>query len=669
MPSRRDWETLEALRNSPKGRLQYNRGWSSENSLGINESTVVLSEYAAWVLDHIVNGSEPDDSTKRTSPQDDSVSITRKESETPRSEQSLTEVELSSKLRMEKVMEVEGSIILFEKAQEEKVKAEMQSRVDMCDQFSKSIAEKSVEQLKRFEERMELEQRQEKNQLLEQLEKGSKEALGQQEKLKEEHRHRAKLLTLKLREAEQQRQQEMERIRQEDGRERMRRLCSLQEEALQLIQKIQLDYKQQEALRVDLSAYGQRGNQICGILSSVVRSSSERGFPTQEDVSLGERSLQEMQMLASTIEKELAAAEERKKAEEEAAKEKQKQAELLRQQQEAAPQTPAPAQVHRQIKQEGLQHNASKVTLQRFLQLQKVLEQCQKVCEDLATCEDPQTKKIRALLQRAATVPLSQISSVSGSVLRDLFDKVNNFLMGKPAVNLGRTIRLSQHPLSLDFVSLKLAEKLVNLGAEEVASNHKSAFPIAFVASGLWERHPKVGELFLAILYKNCPYAVPYYPVYKAGTPIEEYQRLLGYKLEDSKVEAQEPFLKRMSGMIRLNAAIMQVRWPFGTSQENHPHGLNQGWHWLAQMVNMDPLTDLTATLLLDFLEVCGNAMMKQYQDQFWKLLVLIKEQYFPQIGKITTTTEMGAVSRLNAFLEASCLALWLMHGPITPLL
>lgn len=115
------------------------------------------------------------------------------------------------------------------------------------------------------------------------------------------------------------------------------------------------------------------------------------------------------------------------------------------------------------------------------------------------------------------------------------------------------------------------------------------------------------------------------------------------------------------------------------------PHGLNNGWRWLAQMLNMEPLADITATLLFDFLEVsevlqaalwserhrtpasrllsgwgefscwtdwnrshlvlrrapppssvsllqvCGHALMKQYQGQFWKLILLLKEEYFPR--------------------------------------
>lgn len=58
-----------------------------------------------------------------------------------------------------------------------------------------------------------------------------------------------------------------------------------------------------------------------------------------------------------------------------------------------------------------------------------------------------------------------------------------------------------------------------------MASHHEAAFPIAVVASGVWELHPRVGELFLAHLHKKCPYAVPHYPPMKDGTPVEEYQR------------------------------------------------------------------------------------------------------------------------------------------------
>uniref|UniRef100_A0AAQ4QNW9 mRNA export factor GLE1 n=1 Tax=Gasterosteus aculeatus aculeatus TaxID=481459 RepID=A0AAQ4QNW9_GASAC len=207
---------------------------------------------------------------------------------------------------------------------------------------------------------------------------------------------------------------------------------------------------------------------------------------------------------------------------------------------------------------------------------------------------------------------------------------------------------------ALSFEQLNAAKDAQKQGEEEVASHHEAAFPIAVVASGVWELHPRVGELFLAHLHKKCPYSVPHYPPMKDGTPVEEYQRILGYRVDDSGVEGQDSFLKRMSGMIRLYAAVIQLKWPYGSKQAAAPHGLNHGWRWLAQMLNMEPLADITATLLFDFLEVCGNALMKQYQTQFWKLIVLLKEEYFPRIEAVTSSGQMGSVIRLKQFLQTS---------------
>ncbi|XP_068594926.1 mRNA export factor GLE1-like [Brachionichthys hirsutus] len=109
-----------------------------------------------------------------------------------------------------------------------------------------------------------------------------------------------------------------------------------------------------------------------------------------------------------------------------------------------------------------------------------------------------------------------------------------------------------------------------------------------------------------------------------------------------------------MSGMIRLYAAVIQQRWPHGSKQGAAPHGLNHGWRWLAQMLNMAPLADITATVLLDFLEVCGNALVREYQGQFWKLLLLLQEEYLQRIEEVTSSHQLGSLCRLQYFLENS---------------
>ncbi|XP_035411201.1 mRNA export factor GLE1 [Cygnus atratus] len=670
------WETLAALRNSSKGRLKYCRHWlQDEDVLEGCTSPLMLSSYSGWVLDRMAGQSDQEIAPSRTStpnkytPCTNQLPLKKVVSASHQGSSPLLSTVLSetkgnnglSLLEMDqevlptllpsKVTEVEGCIRMYEEVHRLKGKEWLRQRQEQQEQMVRAVYDLASEQLKRFDELKELKRHQEFQDLQEVMEKSLKETQGQQEKLKEEHRHRAKVLNLKLREAQQQRQrqEELERLRKEEGQERLRRLYSIQEEVLQLNQQIDPNYRHKDLPKIDLSAYSSRGNQICGLVSGLIRTASERGFPTQVDVANIERALQEMRGLISSMQQEIAAAVEEKKRRDE---ERRKQQELLKKSQMKA-QSAAPAQLPggKQTK-EGHQVKTDKSIMRWYQELQDAANRCAASFSAISNCKDSEVKKTKMDLQKAATIPVSQISSIAGSQLREIFDRINNLLSGKSVRSGGRNVSVTQHPQGLDFVYYKLAEKFVSQGEEEVASHREAAFPIAAVASGIWEIHPQFGDLFLAHLHKKCPYSVPFYPAFKEGTSMEEYKRMLGYQVKDSKIEEQDHFLKRMSGMIRLYAAIIQLRWPYGNRQGTHPHGLSYGWRWLAHMLNMEPLADVTATLLFDFLEVCGNALMKQYQVQFWKMILLIREDYFPRIEAITSSGQMGSLMRFKQFLE-----------------
>uniref|UniRef100_A0A4W4G554 mRNA export factor GLE1 n=1 Tax=Electrophorus electricus TaxID=8005 RepID=A0A4W4G554_ELEEL len=494
---------------------------------------------------------------------------------------------------------------------------------ELQEQLVAAVAGRESEQMKRFEELMELKQRQEYQSIRDMMEKeyGPPNLF-----LKPGMMHF--ILNLRLREMEQQRlrEAELERQRQVEGRERLRTLNAIQEEVLQLNQLLEPAPPAHLGLSVDHTSYITRGNQLCSQVSEVIRTTAEGQFPSVEDMTVTERALQEMRSLLRALQEEVAQAQERKKKEQEEEEEKKKKQAELKVQQEEQKKSPA-LSAKDKIRKQGTYTCRTRVNLDS----RKIME-----------------------LQKAATIPVSQISSISGSQLKEIFDKIDKLLSGRAVVSGGKSVSTSQHPHGLEYVSYKLAEKFVKQGEEEVASHHEAAFPIAVVASGMWELHPRVGNLILAHLHKKCPYAVPHYPDMKEGTSIEEYQKILGYRVDDSGVEGQDSFLKRMSGMIRLYAAIIQLRWPHSNKQGPGPHGLNHGWRWLAQMLNMEPLADVTATLLFDFLEVCGNALMKHYRGQFWKLLVLIKEEYFSRIEAVTSAGQLGSVTRLKQFLESA---------------
>ncbi|XP_013778392.1 nucleoporin GLE1-like [Limulus polyphemus] len=188
-------------------------------------------------------------------------------------------------------------------------------------------------------------------------------------------------------------------------------------------------------------------------------------------------------------------------------------------------------------------------------------------------------------------------------------------------------------------------------GEGQIASKHESAFAVAGVIVGLWCDYPDLGDLIMAHFYTRCPYLVPYYVPQQEGQSEEDYYRALGYTYTDGVVENQDKFLKRMSGFMRLYAAILQTS-PPPRCKKSNPHGINHGWQWLAQVLNLEPRPDITATLLLDFLEFAGHAMFKAYGQQFQKLLHILCTGYFPKIKKVTPTGSSGPVSRLEAFLQ-----------------
>ncbi|KAM4578697.1 mRNA export factor GLE1 [Fundulus diaphanus] len=693
MPSENQrWGTLVALKNSPKGKVTFDPYWSErgEHILSGCKETLSLSSDAAVILERIdsasllrssfLDSSSPDpeeapasvsssgstaDLSSKPTPlssapplknqqKDTSGSLaklhdeTRHESPDASSPASPPAISLLSP----KAMETSGLIIRIREEQREKAKVALQERQARQEKLAESAASAELEQLKRFEELRELKQRKESQTMRDLMDRETKEILGRQEKLKEEHRHRVKIQNLRLRALEQQRLQEaeLEKQRKAEGRERLRGLNSIQEEILRLNQLLEPSAQAAAGLpAASLASHSSRGNQLCSQVSEVVRKTAEGEFPSAEDMAAAERALGEMRSVIRQTQEEAARVQERKRKEQEEERRKQ---EALQAQQEA--QKKAEQAAKEKAQKKGLQNNAEESTMKWYRELQEAAARCAQSLEPLSAPKDAQAKRLKLELQKAATIPVSQISTNCGSQLREIFDKIDRLLSGRAVASGGKSVSASQHPQGLEFVAYKLAEKFVKQGEEEVASHHEAAFPIGVVASGIWELHPQVGDLILAHLHRKCPYAVPHYPPMKEGTPVEEYQRILGYRVDDSGVEGQDSFLKRMSGMIRLYAAVIQLRWPHGSKQGAVPHGLNHGWRWLAQMLNMEPLADITATLLFDFLEVCGNALMKQYQAQFWKLILLLRDEYFPRIEAVTSSGQMGSVIRLKQFLETS---------------
>nr|CAG4649368.1 EOG090X0755 [Scapholeberis mucronata]SVE93649.1 EOG090X0755 [Scapholeberis mucronata] len=273
---------------------------------------------------------------------------------------------------------------------------------------------------------------------------------------------------------------------------------------------------------------------------------------------------------------------------------------------------------------------------------------------------NPSLKAVKFNLQKAVVHPINEISDISGQHLQSKLDRLRNLLQGNTVAAGTDRVRATDYPGGLEYCTDLLARKMVIQGEDLVSINPKAAFPIAAVIVELWIEFPAVGRLILANFYKRCPYLVPYYLLQKEDQSKEEYLKSLGYRYTNGQVEQQTAFLKRLSGIVRLYAAVI-ITLP--RRQLPHPHGIDQAWRYLASLLNMPPQFEITAVILVEFLNVVGNTMMKEYRRQFQKVLHLLCTDYFTMIRNVTPKDcGGGPIGRLQDFLHLA-----LTKGDIAP--
>ena len=258
-------------------------------------------------------------------------------------------------------------------------------------------------------------------------------------------------------------------------------------------------------------------------------------------------------------------------------------------------------------------------------------------------------KKVKSELTLAISTSLNAISALTTEHLNDKLAKLTLLLAGRPVAMKESQICAANHPSGIKFCMGMLAKKIVRQGEDVMSSRVEAAFSFASVALSLWDTFPDFGKLLLAYFYEFCPLLAPHVPSRIEGQTEKEFYTSLGYKYDKDAIEKQDKYLKRMTGLSRLFAAIAASHKPSG-SNPDHPMGPKVVWHYLTSLMNLEPLPDVTATMLLVMLEITGNMMMTQYKDQFFKLLVFIKQSFLPVLESIKT--DGGPTVRLDTFLQ-----------------
>ncbi|XP_039292333.1 nucleoporin GLE1 isoform X1 [Nilaparvata lugens] len=297
----------------------------------------------------------------------------------------------------------------------------------------------------------------------------------------------------------------------------------------------------------------------------------------------------------------------------------------------------------------GLEDYVDLESFNSHISLIKFLEEYEESLEPLL--KDDSMKKFRFSCQKAVITPVNAISPISHEHMKDKFDRLSRLLRGETVTLGDAKFSASSHPLGIKFCTNLMAKKFVSQGDQTVSSKPEAAFAIAGIAVSLWYEFPDFGELLKAHFQRECPYLIPALMPQLEGQSDEEYYKVLAYQYIDGKVESQDKFLKRMSGFMKLYAAMI-ISKPRSRPRPDHPLGLSEGWRWLAAIMNLEPRCDISATLILIMLDVAGSELLRCYGAQFRKILHLLCSEILPRIEKVTPEGCGGPVRRLKTFLE-----------------
>uniref|UniRef100_A0A336M362 mRNA export factor GLE1 n=1 Tax=Culicoides sonorensis TaxID=179676 RepID=A0A336M362_CULSO len=309
------------------------------------------------------------------------------------------------------------------------------------------------------------------------------------------------------------------------------------------------------------------------------------------------------------------------------------------------PPPPQPSQsTQQQNVRNAMNQFVSQSSLTRYDRIMSLYKEHSDAVKKLS--EDQNMKKYRMTCQIAVNTPINAISALNPEHLLDKYRKLEALLKGDTVTAGSAQVSVNQHPLGKVYVTLLLSRKFVNQSDTIMSNNAKAEFPIAAILIALWQKFPEVGQFFLAYLYKECPFFVPYFLPKVQGQSDEDYMKSIGYRYTNGVMEKHDLYLKRMSGIARLYAAI----WITGSRRGEtapHPHNLQNGWEWLCEILNLDPLPEICATLIFEVLQVAGHAFLATYGKQFMKLLNAIQNQYFP---KLNAVDQGGPKARLEDF-------------------
>ncbi|XP_057831780.2 mRNA export factor GLE1 isoform X1 [Cryptomeria japonica] len=272
--------------------------------------------------------------------------------------------------------------------------------------------------------------------------------------------------------------------------------------------------------------------------------------------------------------------------------------------------------------------NAGKLEVERVGKLNAIQEQCQQLRSD------PHLSKELKTRERQIALKLRQITGTQEQV------RIK-------ATELLEIVTDHRFPNSILLTSF--ATKVVSQCETQTLNLNSIVFGLAQAIVLVASQVPVAMDLILAEFHKSCIFTVPKYITYSknAFESEDSYHKAVGYREDNGKVETTHSYLTRMKACVALYAAIVQTNIP----GIHNPHGLKEGWAWLARFLNALPPDRFTGAALETFLKIAGFRLFQAYPKPFTKILDLISKDFIAKLKSQNDPDSNQVINSIDTYL------------------
>lgn len=148
------------------------------------------------------------------------------------------------------------------------------------------------------------------------------------------------------------------------------------------------------------------------------------------------------------------------------------------------------------------------------------------------------------------------------------------------------------------------------------------------------------------MLYKECPFLIPFKPSKMKTQSDKEFMVSWGFRLTNDTCEEHVYYEGRTTKFASLLAALW-ISFPRKGESEISPFNIKHAWMYFANVLNTNPDSNYFH-IIGKLLEICGFMMHQIYGRQFVKLMMVIRDKYIPAVHSAVDEETSASFNRLR---------------------